>query len=518
MKYRESQKDKKLREKFASDMTRGSLKRIRVEKGVFRAIDNLDINFEYPITAVAGRNGAGKSTILALAGCAFHNGVNGFKLPKRKNSYYTFQDFFVQNTEEITHQDISIRYSFAYSHWKKSPQMPDGIGLGDQVRKKKKNGKWNDYDTRVPRTVVFLGIERIVPHSERSQSRSYSKAFKDAKSKGWETQVRDAVGFILNKSYLDFRYLEHSKYTLPIVKTKDLIYSGFNMGAGENALFEIFSTIYSAQAGALILIDEIELGLHADAQKRFIEKLKDVCSEMHTQIICSTHSREIFDCLPPDARYFIESVGGKSRLTQGISSDFAFSKLGGQNSTELDVFVEDGVARAILLANLPATTRKRITLTVIGSAQALARQLSAYYIRDDQRQVLAVFDGDQRVKEPANYNHAHKMAENPGTEFKDWFSARISYLPGSTWPEAWLMEKALEVLPELSACFEIEQDALEDAIEYANQAGKHNEFFELSKNIGLDDQSCLQHFATIAVRDSIDEVKVKIDELLAKNV
>ncbi|WP_416204353.1 AAA family ATPase [Xanthomonas euvesicatoria] len=96
------------------------------------------------------------------------------------------------------------------------------------------------------------------------------------------------------------------------------------MGAGENALFEIFSIIYSCNKGALLVMDEAELGLHAKAQRLFIKKLKDVCVEMNLQVICTTHSREIFDCLPEDARFFVEAVGGKTRITSGVSSEFAF--------------------------------------------------------------------------------------------------------------------------------------------------------------------------------------------------
>ncbi|MBV6812088.1 hypothetical protein KWH19_20610 [Xanthomonas campestris pv. pennamericanum] len=107
--------------------------------------------------------------------------------------------------------------------------------MAAQSRVKKKGGEWNDYDKRIKRDVVFLGIERIVPHSERSQSKSYSRSFKDAPLKGWEAKVKEAVGTILNKKYDDFRCLEHSKYNLPLVKCGPLIYSGFNMGAGENA-------------------------------------------------------------------------------------------------------------------------------------------------------------------------------------------------------------------------------------------------------------------------------------------
>lgn len=520
MKYRESHTDKQLRAWFMGDMTRALLRRIALKAGVLRGLNSLDITFEYPITAIAGKNGAGKSTILALACCAFHNAPTGFKLPKRKNTYYTFSDFFVQHSAEVPPQGLSINYSIAHNNWKKVPHIPDGIGIGNQVRKKIKGGKWNDYDTRVRRNVVFLGIERIVPHSERSQSRSYSKAFKDTPSKGWEKKVMETVGYILGKTYEDFRYLDHSKYSLPIVKSNGVFYSGFNMGAGENALFEIFFTIYSAGDGALLVMDEVELGLHAEAQRRFMERLKDVCLEMHTQVVCTTHSTEIFNCLPNDARFYVEAVNGKTRITQGISSDFAFAKMSSISGLEIDIFLEDDVAKSILLAVLPASVRSRATFSVIGSATALARQLAALYVRGETKPVLAIFDGDQKSKESDNASHAAKMAEKAKADFPDWFSKHISYLPSETWPEAWLLQKATDALDPLAAVVGTEPDELKDIIEYGQQAGKHNEFHEVAKHLGLERAQCLQLFTSVICPTFAHEllpVSEAIAGILAKN-
>jgi predicted ATPase len=520
MKYRESQNDKKLRSWFTSDMTRGLLRRIVLNKGAFRGLNALDVSFDYPITAFAGKNGAGKSTILALACCAFHNKFGEFKLPKRKNSYYTFSDFFIQHTSEVSQQGLAIRYDIAFNNWNKTPSFPTGIGIAMQMRRKEKGGKWNDYDRRVHRTVVFLGIERIVPHSERSQSRSYSKIFSATKPKGWEPKVMASVGYVLGRTYEDFRYVEYSKYSLPIVKVADTTYSGFNMGAGENALFEIFSTIYAAGDGSLLVMDEVELGLHAEAQKKFMEKLKEVCLEMHTQVICTTHSKEIFDCLPNDARFYVESVGGKTRVTQGVSSDFAFAKMSAITGNELDIYVEDDVARSILLAALPSHLRTRISIKVIGSATAIARQLAALYVRKDKKPTLAVFDADQRGKEADNLAHAAKMAETPKPDFQQWIKERISYLPGDTWPEAWLIEKGEEAVDALAAAFGTDPSELMDILEYGRQAGKHDEFFEIAKNVGLDQTPCLQLFTTVVCQHCASDflsLSKTIETTLSKN-
>ncbi|MGZ5059344.1 MAG: ATP-dependent nuclease [Methylobacter sp.] len=513
MKYRESTKDKNLRKWFTNDYSRKFLRKINLITGNLRGINSLDISFTYPITAIAGRNGAGKSTILALSCCAYHNKKSGFKTQKRKTTYYTFSDFFVQHIEETPPQGIDIRYFFAIDSLKKTESNPDGVGLGYQRRWKSQGGKWNDYATRLQKNVVFLGIDRIVPHSERSQSKSYSRAFKDVPIKGWEIKVKNAVGYILGKSYDEFRYLEYSKYNLPIVKISGTVYSGFNMGAGENALFEIFSTIYSCGDGALIVIDEVELALHSEAQRKFIDKLKDVCLETKTQVICTTHSKEIFDCLPNEARFYIESVNGNTRVTDSISSNFAFSKMGGTGAKELDIFVEDPVAKSLILSALPSAIRSRVTVKEIGSASAMSRQLAALYVRGEEKPVLALFDGDQKNKGSENLGHAKKMAEKVDNNFDTWFQDHVAYLPGDTWPEAWVIQKASENIINLCSLICSDQESLSDILEYGLQAGKHNEFFEISNHIGLDSSSCIQLFTANVCQHFSAEFQVIIDRI-----
>ncbi len=517
MKYRESQIDKELRQWFNNDLSKALLRKIHLTEGSLRGVNSLNIDFTYPISAFAGVNGAGKSTILAMACCAYHAKTDGYKLPKRKNSYYTFSDFFLQHAHEVSPQGIAIYYHIAHNSWKKTPQLPEGKGVGAQIRKKNSGGKWNNYDSRVKKCVVFLGIDRIVPHSERSQSRSYSRAFSDVTLKGWEDKVKDAVGYILSKKYDDFRYLEHSKYSLPLVKCGGVTYSGFNMGAGENALFEIFSTIYSCGENSLLVLDEIELGLHSKAQKLFIRKLKEVCKETGTQVICTTHSKEIFECLPEDARFFVESVGGKTRTTVGISPEFAFSKMGAKDSQELDIYVEDEVAKALIEAVLPAAKRTRVRIKIIGSASAIARQLAALWIRGEERPTIAIFDGDQRAKRSQNLSHAKSMAEQTSEDFENWFNSHSAYLPGDTWPEAWIIEKCKTALAEATSSLSLDDESVtSEYLEYALQAGKHNEFFELAENVGLDKNHCLQLLTSVVTDKFVSDFEPICSSIYSK--
>ncbi|WP_295850298.1 AAA family ATPase [uncultured Xylophilus sp.] len=490
MPYHDSPVDKSLKKWFNGEYEKQMLRSMELMEGSMRGVTPFEINFDYPIAAIAGKNGAGKSTLIAIASCAYHNIKTGYKLARRTNSYYTFSDFFIQSADEKNPTGIQIWYGFAVNNL--SPEdYPNGKGLGYQVRKKSQGGKWNDYDERLEKCVVFLGIERIVPHSERSQSRSYSKSFKNIKVQGWENDVKIIVGKILEKNYDEYRLLSHSKYNLPLVQVKGVVYSGFNMGAGENALFEIFSTIYASGGNALIVIDEIELGLHAEAQKRFMKELKSACLKKQTQIICTTHSAEIFNNLPDEARFYLECINNKTKVTRGISADFAMAKMGGSAKKEIQILVEDDIAQAVIAAALNAQTRTRVDVLRIGSASAMARQLAAAYVRQDATKMIAIFDGDQRKLEEDNIGHAKNMAETPKADFNDWITGRMAYLPGETWPESWLIQHAQTMPLAIALAVGSDEDSITSFLEYSLAAGKHQEFSELAKHIGLSRQQTI---------------------------
>src|SRR5437773_4368835 len=95
-------------------------------------------------TAVSGKNGTGKSTILACVACAFHNHPSGFRPLNRRIAYYTFSDFFIQSAEEEPLAFVWLRYQILYDNWRKTKNLRSGVGLGWQARKKF-FGRWNNY-------------------------------------------------------------------------------------------------------------------------------------------------------------------------------------------------------------------------------------------------------------------------------------------------------------------------------------------------------------------------------------
>ncbi|MGA2518641.1 MAG: ATP-binding protein [Thermodesulfobacteriota bacterium] len=488
MKYRYSHLDEVNLKWFTNDMTRATLATIELRAGEVRGLNQFKISFRYPISVIAGANGSGKSTILALAACAYNNSTDGFRLPGRRLPYYTMSDFFFQSVEEVPPQGIGLAYEFIHNNWRKSPRHPDGIGRGWQLRMKKKGGKWSNYSRRVDRNVAFFGIERVVPHSERSVSKSYKHYFQRAKAEGYEEKVRDVVGRVLGRKYDEFWFRQHSKYRLPHVKTKKTVYSGFNMGAGENALFEIFSTIFAAPEGLLVIADEIELGLHDSAQRKFIDELKTVCRDRHVQVICTTHSPTILDAVPPEGRFFIERHGSQTVIIPGVAPAYAAGRLAEQNSLELDVFVEDEIAQQFVQAVLPTSIRRRINILPIGSAHAIVRQMAARFKVPNEGESIAILDGDQRVHLKSLFRYFLESLEDDKDQEKrtKWFEERLTFLPGESWPEWWIFTQLTQLkLTPLANFFQITEEELQDICEKAIGSGKHHEFHLMAQNLSL---------------------------------
>lgn len=497
MSYNLSNLDKSLASWFEHDMSHALLRSISLEAGTIRGLKPFTINFDFPIAAIAGRNGCGKSTMLALAACAFHNDDEISSFTNRSISYYRFSDFFFQSGGEVPPEGISILYGIAYNEWKVTEDDKIKEEIGHQRRMKPKGGKWNDYEQRVCRQVVFFGIDRVVPHSEKSISRSYRRRFTPVDREGWEDKVGECVGYILGDPYEDFEYRKHSRYRLPFVKKNGGGYSGFNMGAGENALFEIFSVIYAAPNGALIIIDEIELGLHEQAQKRLIEKLKQTCLDKKIQVICTTHSSTILKVLPPPARFYLEKYTTRTNVIPGISPAYATGKLAGENSRELDIYVEDEVAKCILVAIFDHTLRSRIQIIPIGSCVAVVHQLASRKLHQTGI-ALACLDADQKIEHNKHkktfIGRTEPATSEQKTDFNKWFDKHLLYMPGDAWPEKWLVQQSMNaaVLPKLSKTLGVDESTLIDALREADCAAKHKEIRTLADYVHLQEQVVLQ--------------------------
>ncbi len=485
MSYSYSQEDKTNLKWFMKDVEARNLVSIELRTGSLRGLYPCKLEMGYPISAIAGKNGSGKTTLLAMACCAFHNGKNGYVPSDRLKTYYTFSDFFIQTSDEVKVEGVEVWYGSINSWISGGKSKKRFEGLGYQQKKKKRGGKWDKYEKRPWRNVVFLGIQRIVPPSERKTERTYSGKFTSVKlEERTKIEILEIASRVLGRTYTSLDLRTVNRRRLFVVDRKAKHYSGFNMGAGENALFSLLIELFSAGKNSLIVVDEIELGLHEEAQKRLIYELKKICAKLHCQIICSTHSASIIDALPPEGRFFVESQKDTTEIIAGISSAYAMGRLNGGESKEIVVYTEDEMGKSIIEGCLPQDIRERIHIMPIGSDQAVLKQLSARY-REKRGECIAFLDGDKRkndiIARKQVINHLEGRVDK---DIEEWLDKRLLYLPGEDWPEKYLVTSAEKmIVGELAELWQLNIEKLEHFLDMAIMAGKHNEFYMLSSKL-----------------------------------
>lgn len=490
MSYKVSQIDKELTNLFENNTTSNTLVKISITNGEIRGLSPVEIEFKYPITAIVGENGAGKSTILALATCAFHNDTTFCPQSKvrvnakKPHFYYTYGDFFTFSKDEPRISGVEIQSNY---------RSKDGT-IKQDIRKKKLSGKWNDFNRRPKRVVSYLGISRIVPPSESNPHRNYCRYFTKANFNNEQMQqLRESMSHVIGRSYSEIELMKYNSYHLFKAKRNSVTYTGFNMGAGENAVLGLILEIMSAGAGALIVVDEIELGLHTQAQIRLIEELKKLCKRYKCQIICSTHSKDVLQKLPPCGRLFLKRTEDNSTvIIPNITAEYAFGKLSGQNSNEVSVLVEDEIGEKLLTTFLSKQIRERINIISIGSDQAVLSHIAVHY-REKIDSFIAFLDGDKQSEKNKSIRKISKILENQykdgldNEKFNEYMDARLHYLPGSSSPEREVIERVMraEDFSYLESNWDVSTDDIIRGLELALNAEKHNEFYEIAKAVSL---------------------------------
>ena len=423
--------------------------------------------------------------------------------------YYRFSDFFVQTQDEVPVEGVNINYGILHDKWKITEEIPTGKGLAYQKRIKNRGGKWNDYDTRVKRSVGFFGIDRVVPPSERSVLKNQKNYFSAQASKksDIEESTRKSVSRVLGVDYEDFEIRGSGSHKLPLVKRKGVHYSGFNMGAGEQALFVLFYAIHSPSKSTLFVIDEIELGLHEAAQRGLIVELKKLAYELGHQFIFTTHSSAVLESLPPEGRFFLESTNTGTKVISGVSPAFAAGRLAEKDTDEIVVYVEDVNAKQLVISSMTNDMRRRVRVVEVGSHSAVISQMAAKFVdrKHDKTVSLAFLDGDQRAAVQSHKSRFSGLVDqrNVATA-KEWFDARVGFLPSESMPERFVVSHLRDGhIGAFCEAFGIEDELEATAVlDKALVRGDHSEIHWMSEDLFLPVEQIWQILCTVVSRES----------------
>lgn len=341
------------------------------------------IDFQFPIVAIVGENGSGKSTVIQCA-------ASIYKADTLKETY--FPTDFLPDTPWEKVQEAEINYSY-----REGTSTKHGLLRKTEVR-------WRGYSNRPQRNVEYIDLSRVQPVPTRSgYSRLANPKVKETAAEPWEDKKLSRLSQIMGRHYDAARMAtiegdEHKKVS--VLQVNGNPFSGFHQGAGETTMSELLEHQFKPKS--LILIDEIETSLHPRVQRRIIRDLAEQCRLNDVQVILTTHSPYILEELPLEARiYILKQDDGNRQIVTGVSPDFAMTKMDEEAHPECDVFVEDYAAQImvgeVLVAHKPSLW-ERCQGIPYGSAQvgyALGMMAAANRF---PRPTCVFVDGDQEAK------------------------------------------------------------------------------------------------------------------------
>ena len=371
----------------------------------FRHISNLEINFINPITVITGNNKAGKTTILLSIACSHYN----FK--RRNVANGSLERARWGNTMRFTSQDVQLNDWTYHVNNREGDKKSSKRGQRKSVTKKwngvaKKESQIGTPSRNKPnggRNVLLIDLERIVP------SRNLSN--------GIYNRTKHKSEIPLTKPNIKNEYLSYvleQDYTIgSLVKSADKEifsyhngenYSSYNSASGEDVLTRIVSDIVDAEDNSLILIEELEIGLHPKIQRSLMDIVYHESKKNHKQFIITTHSSTILSSVSTNSRIYIENNNGIFKTIPKISINSALSKMDSISYPLVDVFIEDKIAEKIINKALTEISISHqgfnhlINPIIVGSADETYSCFKVHQRTYDKKKICSgfacVLDGD----------------------------------------------------------------------------------------------------------------------------
>ncbi|WP_173153857.1 MULTISPECIES: AAA family ATPase [unclassified Frigoribacterium] len=339
------------------------------------------IEFRYPVVAIAGTNGAGKSTILKAAAAAYRAPSGSSALS------YSPDDFFPKTPWEHV-GGVLLRYTLRQGAKTETSTV------------RKPTSRWKGAPERKQRPCFFLDISRIQPaNTQIGYGRKAQEVISRGTAQDFDSNQLKQLNRTLGRKYEQARIEKSANKQIGVLTQAGVEYSNFHQGAGEDSVLDLLALVASAPDRSLIVIDEVEASLHPQAQRGLITELLEIAEEKRLQIILSTHSPYILEQLPPVARMFVSvDRAGKRDVLYGVTPDFALNLMDDERHDELDIYCEDEEAKYLveqLLSLGSADSLKRVKITPVGPAATVVLLAGIAAADKLPRAGFCVLDADQ---------------------------------------------------------------------------------------------------------------------------
>lgn len=384
-----------------------------------RGIKNLTINLEQPITAICGRGGSGKSTLLSLCRLSFDNSSD------IESEQPSFDDLFLTTHLDAPFTDFEITWK--YNNHKTEEVKFQGISrclIGSKPTK----------------PVWFISLSRSIISQDYNFIANHFKNNPVFNSTIPLTEdYKKRLSDILGKPFFEAALNVSSAVKIRTCLSGNK-YSSLNMSLGEDVLIEMLYLLQAAEPESLVLIEDVESGLHPSAITKLTSHLIEICYKKRLQLIVTTRSIDFIDALPREFRYLIEFNGSSHQLHKNVPTNKIIhsisSVLEPDLITDIIIFCEDSIAEMLIRIAVTGELRRRLKIVCAGAKSKLANFAEAHIVSGWSHKVLIVWDGDVTPGETAKWMRSLDMPE----EERDAKISRAK-LPGLLPPERWILEQ-----------------------------------------------------------------------------
>lgn len=275
----------------------------------FRRLESIEVNLASRVTLIAGRNGVGKSTILALIA-----GSSGLTRGAKYKTYFgklpnanaeeilklSYEREFVTDDSQKPH--VLLTYRLSTSRFCKKGNVS---GSKDRLRIVPRNepkgpltveGLYIPPDGKVPIPTIYLGMTRVLPVGEAEPDTLVCS------SMAMDSEDYQLYDEFTNRVISTGATGQSGKVTAQSVKgtKKHSVhpeYGGYDsttVSLGQDSLSAIATALASfnklkrilggTYKGVLLIIDELDAGFHPHAQIELLEELKSKARELHIQV------------------------------------------------------------------------------------------------------------------------------------------------------------------------------------------------------------------------------------------
>lgn len=399
-----------------------------------RGFSNLRVRFNYPVSVIAGGNTTGKSTVIFAAACAYKVPGAGFKDFVPSTLFPDYRPKLGRHRD--TQQKVTMEFYY---------QTLEGEAAMRWRRAKGWNrsffGRQNA--SQPERQVYLRTLSNLSNPSEVRGVLGMSRL----KSEPEETPLT-ASQIAFAHQMLPFRYSEvvnlssGNKNLLFAAQEGGAAYSESHMAAGERAILRLSQEITQLKE-ALVLIHEVEAGLHPWVQQLLMLHLQQLALRNDLQIIVTSHSPVVLNAVPSNGRIFLDraDISGEV-VVRPAYRDLIQNALYGRSAETIKLLCEDEIAEGILEGIfdflLPKEGMNRETIRIGRDTGANQFPMHAETLRKfgQIQNTVFVLDGDQRDGDIAL--KIQDAAKN---------TVSILFLPGSGAPESWVWDR-LKYIPD----------------------------------------------------------------------